>query len=254
MQRSQKMLLFAAALGVILGVAIWSCPADVAYAWYGKRLQPVTLVDLSGDIWNGHAGGTRVLGREIGMLDWHLRALPMLLGKLVAQTDLSGPDGNARGLLSQSADQTLDVSDATVSLPAAAIEPVLGVAGLHLRGQVDIALAHARLRNAWIEAAEGSATWRGAVVAGSTQARLGDLRVDFTTAPDGVISCTVRDLGGPMSANGNCEIRAGVYTAEIRLTVREGDAHALDALQYLGQRQADGSMLLKIHGSLLKWM
>jgi len=247
-------LVFAAlvALLVLAAVAAWTLPADVAYAWFGKRLLPATLADLSGDVWNGHAGSLRVLGYEIGRLDWHLAKLPLFRGDLVAEADVKGAGGTAHGRLRQNPDQTLDVSDATISLPAATLEPALGVPALRLRGDVDIALAHARLRGAWLELVEGSAIWRGAAVAGAAQARLSDLRVDFSTLPDGRIVCTVRDLGGPLAADGHCEFRAGAYAAQVKLAARDGDARVLDALQYVGQPQADGSVLLEIKGHLLQ--
>jgi general secretion pathway protein N len=240
------------ALFVLAAVAAWTFPADVAYAWFGKRLQPATLADLSGDLWSGHAGSLRVLGREIGSVDWHLARLPLLRGDLVAEVDVKGAGGTAHGALRQNPDLTLDVRDAVIRLPAATLEPAFGVPALRLRGDVEIALVHARLRGVWVEAVDGSAIWHDAAVAGAAQARLSDLRVDFATQADGRIVCTVRDLGGPLAAEGHCEFRAGAYAAEVKLAARDGDARVLDALQYVGQPQADGSVLLKIQGHLLQ--
>ena len=249
----RKFLFFACALLTIVVIAAWTLPAEIAYAWFGKRLQPVTLSDLSGDLWNGRAGSMRVLGQEIGALTWHLRKLPLLSGgDLVAQIEVSGTGGTAHAALTQNADRTLDVRETTISLPAATMEPALGVPALHLLGDVDITLAHARLRGIWVETADGTAVWRNAAVAGAAQARLSDLRVDFSTQPDGRIVCHVYDLGGPLSAEGHCEFKAGAYSAQVRLAARDGDAHVLDALQYVGQPQSDGSVFLKIQGHLLQ--
>lgn len=247
----RKLLIVVVALLAIVAIALLTLPADVAYAWFGKRLLPATLADISGDVWNGHAGSLRVLGRDIGALDWHLRAPPLLHGGLEAQVEVNGSGGSGSGWLSQAADQTLDVRDATLSLPAATLEPALGVPSLHLKGTVDVALAHARLRGAWVEAVQGSATWREAAVSGAAQARLSDLRIDFTTQADGTIGCSVRDLGGPLAADGHCSFKAGAYDAEVHLAARDGDARVLDALQYVGQPQPDGSVLLKIQGHVL---
>ena len=247
----RKFLLAVVALLAVAAIAVYTLPADVAYAWFGKRLLPATLADLGGDVWNGHAGSLRVLGREIGKLEWHLRAWPLLRGELEAKAQVSGIGGSGSGWLSQAADQTLDVRDASISLPAATVEPALGVPALHLRGTIDITLAHARLRGLWIEALEGSAVWRDAAVYGAAQARLSDLRVDFTTRADGTIGCSVRDLGGSLAAEGHCAFKAGAYDAEVRLAARAGDARVLEALQYVGQPQADGSVSLRIRGHML---
>ena len=52
----RKALFLACALLAIVVIAAWTLPAEIAYAWFGKRLLPVTLSDLSGDLWNGRAG------------------------------------------------------------------------------------------------------------------------------------------------------------------------------------------------------
>ena len=248
----RKALILACTLLVLLVIAAWTLPAEIAYAWFGKRLLPVTLSELNGDLWNGRAGSMRVLGQEIGALTWHLQKLPLLSGDLVAQVDVSGAGGSAHAALTQDAERTLEVRDATIALPAATMEPALGVPALRLLGAVDITLTHARFRGIWIEAADGSAIWREAAVSGAAQARLSDLRVDFSTLPDGRIVCHVYDLGGPLAAEGHCEFKAGAYSAQVRLAAREGDAHVLDALQYVGQPQSDGSVFLKIQGHLLQ--
>ena len=248
----RKIVFVLAALVVVCAVAFWTLPADVAYGWFGKRLLPATLADLNGDVWNGHAGSLRVLGQEVGSIDWHLSKLALISGELVAEADVKGTGGTGRAFLTQHADQTIDVRDATIRLPAATIEPALGVPSLHLRGDVDIVISRARLRGAWIESLDGNATWHDASVSGAAQARLSDLRVDFSTQPDGRIVCAVRDLGGPLAADGHCEFKAGAYSADVRLSARDGDIHVLDVLQYVGQPQADGSVFLKIEGHLLQ--
>ena len=252
MRLLRKIVVGLIVVAAILGIGAWTCPADIGYRWFAASLGPVTLADLSGNVWRGHAGSMRVFDREVGALDWQLQALPLIHGDFVTQINVSGGEATAQALLTRHADRQLDISDATVQLPATVIEPAIGVPNLHLQGRIEITLSRARLRGAWLESADGNALWRDAAVSGAAQARLSDLRATFATMPDGGIAGELRDLGGPLAANGMFRAAAGGYDAELQLTPRDGDAHVLDALQYVGQPQADGSVLLKIRGHLLK--
>jgi len=121
-----------------------------------------------------------------------------------------------------------------------------------LLGDLDVAIAHAHLRDTWPERADGSAHWRNAAVAGAAQAQLGDLETTFASAADGSIEGVVRDLGGPLQLAGNFKVSAGSYDAQATLAARDGNAQVVEALRYIGEPQADGSSLLKIHGQLFK--
>ena len=248
-----RIILFILVVTAVVAVVAWTCPADIAYRWFfASRLGPVALTGLSGTIWQGHAVSMRVFDRELGQLDWHVQALPLLKGDWVAQINIAGTDTKALATLTCSADRQLDIRDATIQLPASVLEPAIGIPDLHMLGQIEISLTRARLRGAWIESANGNALWRDAAVAGAAQARLSDLRATFVSMPDGSIAGELRDLGGPLLADGMFKTVAGAYEAELRLAPRDGDAHVLDALQHVGQAQADGSVLLKIRGQLIK--
>ncbi|MGH8121225.1 MAG: type II secretion system protein N [Rudaea sp.] len=248
----RRIVFYFLVVALCAGVAAWTCPAAIAYRWFASRLGPLALADLSGSLWHGHAGSMRVFGRELGTLDWQLQALPLLSGNWVAQVNVSGGDATVQATLTRSADRQLDIRDATIQLPATVLEPAIGVPNLHLQGRIEITLTQARLRGAWVESANGNALWRDAAVSGAAQARLSDLRATFVTMPDGRISGELRDLGGPLLADGMFTTVAGRYEAELRLAARGDDTHVLDALQYVGEPQTDGSVLLKIRGQLLK--
>jgi len=123
---------------------------------------------------------------------------------------------------------------------------------LQLLGDLDVTITQARLRGAWLDAANGSVHWRNAAVAGAAQAQLGDLEATFASAADGSIAGNVRDLGGPLQLSGTFKVCAGSYDAEAKLVARDANAQVTEALRYIGEPQADGSSLLKIHGQLFK--
>jgi len=136
--------------------------------------------------------------------------------------------------------------------PAHLAAPALDIPALQLLGDLDIAIAHARLLGAWPEAANGTAHWRNAAVAGAAQAQLGDLEATFASAADGSIDGNVHDLGGPLQLTGTFRLNAGSYDADATLRARDANAQVSEALRYIGEPQADGSSHLVIHGQLFK--
>jgi len=80
-----------AALAVAVGVAAWTCPADLGYRFAGDALAPLRLRDLGGSIWNGHAAHADLFGTDLGAVAWQLQAVPLLRGTIAAHVTLSGP-------------------------------------------------------------------------------------------------------------------------------------------------------------------
>ena len=251
MRLLRKLALVLLAFAALTGIALWTCPADIAYRWFATRLGPVTLTDLSGSIWHGHATSMRVFDHELGALDWNLSPWPLLKGDTVAQITIKGVDTTAQGTLTRHADRQLEIRDARIQMPASVLDPAVGVGDLTMRGRIEINLSQAHLRGAWIESADGEALWLDAAVAGAAQARLSDLKATFVTMSDGGIAGELRDLGGPLAADGMFSAGRGDYDAQLKLSARDGDPHVLEALTHVGEPQSDGSVLLKIRGHLL---
>ena len=248
----RKFILFVSVILVIAAVVLVTCPAQFAYRLVADRLGAVKLGGISGSLWQGHAGSVQVFGVELGILDWQLQAAPLLHGVAAAHLRLSGGDIAAAGDVSSQLSGVVDIANATVSAPARLAAPALDIPALQLLGELDISISQARLRQAWPESASGTAHWRNAAVAGAAQAQLGDLEATFASATDGTISGVVHDLGGPLQLNGRFSVNGGSYDAEAKLSPRDGNAQVGEALRYIGEPQADGSSLLKIHGQLFK--
>jgi len=238
------------ALAAILGVVAWTCPADLAYRFAADSIAPLHLRDLRGTLWQGHAGGADVFGVNLGSIDWVLQPGPLLRGEMIAQVTLAGDIASGTGVIDCVAGET-SFRAATLRMPARIAAPVLAVPALELLGTLELDIEHARLRGLWLEEAAGTALWRDASVAGAAQARLGDLQASFASAADGSIAGTVRDMGGPLEVAGTFSASPGVYQAQARLAARDGDPQVNEALQFVGQPQADGSRNLEIRGRQL---
>jgi hypothetical protein len=234
-------------LAAIAGVAAWTCPAELAYRFAADALVPVRLHDLAGSIWQGHAGAAEVLGVSLGTIEWKLRAQPLLRGQVVAQVTVAGDGMSGGGIVDYGGGETA-IRETTLRMPARLAAPVLAIPMLELLGTIEIDIAHARLRDLWLDDAAGTVRWRDAAVAGAAQAKLGDLQATFASTADGSIAGVVRDLGGPLELAGTFKANRNAYEAQARLASRGDNANVSEALQFIGQAQADGSRNLEIRG------
>jgi general secretion pathway protein N len=251
MKLLRSVLLIAIVLAAVAGVAAWTCPAELAYRYFGDRFAPLVLRDLSGTVWQGRAANVELFRQNLGALEWRLQPAALLHGETVAQLSLSGADVAATGLVDRGADGQVSFRDVVVHMPARLAAPVLAIPALDLLGTIEIDVARARLSGLWLADASGVAYWRDAAVAGAAQARLSDLQLTFASAAGGAISGIVHDLGGPLQADGTFTASLGRYDAQVRLAARGDDPHVAEALQYVGQAQADGSRQLLIEGRQL---
>jgi hypothetical protein len=246
-----RVLLFVIALTAVAGVAAWTCPADFAYRYFGDHLAPLALRDLSGTVWQGRATAVELFRQNLGGLEWRVQPAPLLHGEAIAQLTLTGDGVTATGLADRGADGQVWFRDVVVHMPARIAAPVLAIPALDLLGTIEIDVARARLSGLWLDQASGAAYWRDAAVAGAAQARLSDLQLTFASAAGGTVSGLVHDLGGPLEAEGTFTASLGRYDAQVRLAPRGADPRVIEALQYVGQAQSDGSRQLVIEGRQL---
>lgn len=226
-------------------------PARIALDFVGPRIGPVELGEVTGSLWKGEVNPARVNGESIGALGWNLHPLSLFGARIDAEVTLRGDAYNGQTALSVRRDRSVQVRDLQLRFPAQRLEPVLDIPALVFRGEVQVAIASAELRGGFPTSLAGSATWKDASVAGSAEARFGDLLTDFASAPDGSLKGTVRDGGGPLQASGDYSISLLGYDAVIDLRARDANPQVLEALQYIGQPQADGSSRLEVRGKLL---
>ncbi len=238
---------------VVAGVIAWTMPADVAWRHVAPKLGPVSLVGVRGTVWDGHADGISVFGRDLGEVDWRVSKMPLLGMRVVADLRIKGADIDGSGLLERARDGRVTVREVRFRMPAALFAPALDIPSLNLRGTVNGTLTQASLVNGLIVDAAGNARWSEAGVSGQAEARFSDILAEFVSKPDGSIAGTIADDGrGNLEVNGRFSVAPTAFSAEAFLSARDDDARVREALQYIGQPQADGSSHLVIRGELFK--
>jgi general secretion pathway protein N len=251
MKLIRNLFLLAIVLLLLAALVLAFLPARIALDFVGGRLGPVQLGEVSGSLWKGQASPASINGEAIGTLGWTLHPLSLFGARIDADVELHGDTYNGHGAISVHRDRTLRVRDLDLRFPARRLEPMLDIPALVFRGEVQIAISEAELRGGFPTAVKGIATWKDASVAGSAEARFGDIITEFATVASGGVEGLIRDGGGPLQAQGTYGASLAGYAADVTLRARDGNPQVTEALQYIGQPQPDGSARLEVRGKLL---
>lgn len=238
---------------VVAGVFAWTLPADVGYRYGAKYVAPLALTGIRGTVWDGHADGVSMFGRDLGELDWHAQKSPLLLrGVVVADVRIQGADVDLVGSLTRGSG-SLSVRNLRFDFPAALLDPALDMGQLKLLGTINGVIETAALANGKLGTTSGSARWSDAGVSGQVEARFSELLATFESQSDGSIAGVVHDDGkGGLAVDGKFRVRLGSFDVEAKLSARNNDPQVADILRYVGQVQPDGSSKLVVHGQMLK--
>jgi len=243
---------------VVAGVVFWTLPADVAWRQGGKYFGPVVLSGVRGTLWDGHADGVSLLGRDLGEMDWRVAKSAVLRGRVVADVRIQGTDIDAAGivereLVESSTAGALVLRDVHFRFPAALLQPALDLREITLNGAISGVVSDAVLRNGFVESATGNARWSEAGVSGQAEARFADIVGDFAAAPGGGIAGHAKDDGtGNLAVDATFRAAVTGFDAEATLRARNDDADVQETLRHVGEPQADGSSKLVIHGQMFK--
>jgi len=249
--KALRWILLILVLGLLLvGVAVALFPARVAVEWLGPRLGGLQLEEVSGTIWQGQARKVQARGQSLGTVGWRIHPRSLLARRVDADLTIDGVEFRGAGHVSRRGDTVL-LTDARLTMSAQRLQPVLDLPALNLRGAVEFELARAELVSGFPRALEGRATWRDAAVDGAAAAQFGDLIAEFQTGADGALIGTLFDNGGPLALDGAFRLGFTGYEIDAVLSARDGNPQVVEALNYIGQRQPDGSSLLEVRGQLL---
>ncbi|HEY6895414.1 MAG TPA: type II secretion system protein N [Rhodanobacteraceae bacterium] len=238
---------------VIGGVLLWTVPADFAYRQGARLLGPVVLSGVRGTVWDGHADGVSVFGRDLGEIDWRMSKGGLLRGAMVADVRIQGTDVDAAGLIERDRGGALVLRDMHFRFPAEALAPMLDVNGLSLLGAVSGVVASATVRNGLVETATGNARWSEAGVTGAAEARFADIVGEFAARPNGGIAGTAHDDGtGNLAVDATFQAALDGFSADAVLRARNNDPGVQETLRHVGEPQPDGSSKIAIRGRMFK--
>ena len=202
-------LIVLAAVGV---VAIWQCPASLAipYLWKSEN---VSLEDLSGTIWNGHAGKLSLRGQPLGQVDWQLHPRPLLDKKRNADFVLTGDGLSAKGNFEKAGADT-DFRDLAFHAPAALAAQFAHVTGVTPTGDVEGSIPHLAVYGGVMTDVQADVQWHKATVTAPAAVDFGEVHLRFASTSPGNVAGDVQMTREAMKFAGNFVTKGSIAESD----------------------------------------
>lgn len=235
---------------------VWMIPAGLCWAWWAARpgsgAERITMLDLHGPWSSGNCALVRIGPLQFEHLNWRIRPLALLRGRLEFAMTAALPDsGKATAILGLGR-HNLELRDLQLLGPAAPIGLAL-LPGLNLGGTVDGKDLHLRLVKGLPVEATGVLTWRGAGMEMTSPVLVGELAMQMQTGATG-ITANLKDRGGPLRLEIQGILKAdGAYEVNGEVMPRQGAAiqpELATLLSLLGPASPGGSVRLNRTGRL----
>ena len=207
-----RLFVFLIIIAAIGAVAVWQCPASLAipYLWKSEN---VTLSDLSGTIWNGHAGKLSLRGQLLGAVDWQLHPRPLLEKKRNADFVITGDGLSTKGSIEKFAGDT-DFHDLTFHAPAALAAQFAHIANVTPAGDVEGTIPHLAIHAGELTDIQADVQWHKAAVTAPQAVDFGEAQIRFASTSPGNVAGNMQVTRGAMKFAGNFVTKGGVAESE----------------------------------------
>ncbi len=202
-----------------------------------------------GTVWHGTCAQLREGSFSLSGFAWRLHPAALLRLRLSAELTSDDPRAQGHTHVEITRDGQIRVQGLSAQLP---LHGGLAVFPRGLAGTVQIAIDGASLQREELLALQGSIRVLQ-LRSESQSADLGSFELLFPPAPAGSpIEGQLRDLGGPLSVNGQLRLmRGGGYDLSGSVAAREqASPELLQALQLLGPADPQGRRTFSLAGSL----
>ncbi len=211
--------------------------------------QQLSYASLHGSLWHGQAGQVRSGVFELGDLEWRLKPLALLLGRLDLELHSTSEKGTWQAELQLDPDRRILLESLQADLDSRLFDGL--TRPFLLQGRLQIPHLEGEWQAARQLAFAGEVIWKNAAVGGVQELALGDIQATLQPQQQGS-RITIDNRNSPLSINGTVAIsEQGVYTA--RLTLRNRDRNRQDIddlLKLLGRPDARGRVEIVQRGRL----
>jgi general secretion pathway protein N len=268
----------ALAIAGYLFFLLYNLPAQHVVGWFsGGNQLPLTLQGISGTVWSGEAEQVSYQRKPLGQMEWHFKPSRLILGKLAYGIELKQAGQQLQGTFITGFGNSVRLEEVDALLLASQLpEWLRSLALITTGGAEDLLLANqlpgwlqqrqisvdGKVRaqqldlaftDGQLTAAEGSLQWLEGAVRSPLNLSVGDLQADLTTdEASGDITAAVRDLKGSVAIQADVSLKPdGNFQLKGKLKPGDkADPGLSGALQAIGRRQADGTILINYAGKM----
>lgn len=247
--RRRRTLWLVAAVTLLIGL-LSRMPASFVLSMFLP--DQVLTRGVNGTIWSGTIDAAELNGISLGNIEWRLKPLAILTGRLRAQASAALPGGFVDGDFSVSASE-IRIRDTKASL---ALAPITAPSSIGpSSGQARVSIDDARLRDLWPTTLRGELTLTDLRYPPVGTQPLGDYSITFAdddSNPAYPVRGDVTALDGPFVLSGYISLGDNrAYSMRARIAAKPGaDAQLSQGLRILGPANAQGQHALSFDGNL----
>lgn len=237
----------------MLGVAVFAAgllilfPARVAYTLFAP--DGLRLSGLGGSLWHGTAREGEVGGLYLRDLEWRLRPVALLTGRLALSISVSPAGGFLESEVALSPGGRIGFEQLRGGASLGALQSLTPMPGIE--GSVRLDLEQLVLSQGVPTRADGTIEVMSLVARGLSAAPIGDFRADLVST-DGAITGSVEDLGGILDIAGSLRVgadRSYLFEGLVAPT-DEAPPGVVDQLRFLGSANERGQRRFRFEGRL----
>lgn len=222
-------------------------PARVAYNWFAPP--SVQLSGLEGTVWSGSAAEVSAAGLYLRDLNWRLRPLYFLTGRVAASIEARPSSGFLEADIAAGLGGEIALSNVNASLPLRDFAALVRVPGL--AGNASLQFNELRIRDGLPVAADGTLAVANLVAPMVDPGSIGGYRAEFFTDDNAVVA-SIEDVDGAFDLAGSLTVAADRnYQFIGKVAATDGTSEKLRRqLRFLGSPNDRGQHDIRLEGQL----
>lgn len=223
-------------------------PARVAYHWISPP--GVAIAGIEGSIWRGQARDAEVAGLRFVALEWTMRPLALLTGRVAYRFSADAPPGFVSGEVALGVGNAASLTDLEASLALASLQNLLGMPGLE--GAASLRFERLEFADGLPVSAKGTAEIANLRAPIVHRAPVGGFRAEFFTQESGIMG-SIEDTEAVVELAGSLSLgRDGTYQflGKVAPNTRTPADLRRQMTTFLGSPDARGQYDLRLEGRL----
>jgi general secretion pathway protein N len=244
---------------VLLGLLAYTvflvllCPAGLLIEQLAQRLPGFSAQSVQGSAVQGTAQSVQLSATaRLEAIAWRLRVLPLLLGRIEYDLQLTAPELNLRGIAGLGLDRQFRIAALNGQLPLPRAIALAGRPPPPLNGMLELENVGLSLNRDYRPTeAGGLIRLHNLSTSFGTPLSLGNFEIQLQIQASALIA-SIQDQGGPLQLNGNLTLDPdGRYRFTAQAAPRDQDNRELyQALSLLGRPGGNGKWTFDFAGNL----
>ena len=251
---SIKKLIISATISYIFFM-LMLLPAAHVIPIFNIPASKATFSGISGSIWSGKIDHLRLQKQDLHSVQWDVKPLSLLTGKLSTHLVSSYQNIDANALVDYSLfSKQLSLSDLNSEFSASQLQKILQLPLGELDGSIYIDMSRIVLADNKLSHVTGQISWKNAKIKLSNPIPLGIINIDISMPKRGVLSATLSNKQGALSIKGNIKLLANSrYTLDLRLKPRANASSELtELLRLMAPKKNQSEHIIQRSGRLNK--